>query len=126
MLSPVDCDFVREAAFSGMKRGRRQFLLTVAVVVVLLYMIGGVGGLRRLRARIRSWAQPPTAAEMQRAGPDTVAALPKMPTRTRDGRRIALSEPPSPVEVSGVVISVVILAIGLMAVTGRDNPRAAR
>jgi hypothetical protein len=125
-LSPVDCDLVQWASLSRMKRVHRQFLLAVAASVILLYMIGGVSGLRRLRARMRSWAQPPTAAEMQRAGPDTVTSLPKMPTRTRDGRRIPFSEPPSPVEVGGVVLSVVVLAIVLMGVTGRDHPRVAQ
>src|SRR4051794_33523623 len=107
-----------------MKRSARRFGMTILVALVILYMIGGVGGLRRARARVRAWMQPPTQAEMQAAStavPDTLPSLPRAPTRTRRGEHIAMSEPPSTAAITGVIGGVLMVAILLMLATGRDG-----
>jgi hypothetical protein len=107
-----------------MKSGARRMLVTLTVILVVLYMVGGVRGVRQLRARVRAWMQPPTAEEMQHAAPDTVPTLPRAVTRTRDGRTIPLSEPPTVGAIVGVICGVLILTVALMAVTARDHPRS--
>ena len=97
----------------------RRFLATLAAIFALLYLIGGVSGMRELRSRIRAWLQPPTAAEMQRALPDTGTRLPTAPTRTRAGRKIALNEQASFGTIVGVVAGVMIVAVVLMFATAR-------
>jgi hypothetical protein len=106
-----------------MKARTRRFLVTFAVILVGLYMIGGIRGVRRLRARLRAWATPPTAAEMQRTAPapDTLPSLPKAPTRTPDGRKIPMSEPPSAGAIMAVIAGVLSVAVLLMFATGRDR-----
>jgi hypothetical protein len=108
-----------------MKTGTRRFVVTIAVILVVLYMVGGMRGVRRLRARLRAWTTPPTVAEMQRAAPapDTLPTLPKTSTRTPDGRKIPMSEPPSVGAITGVVSGVLIVAVGLMFATGRDDKK---
>jgi hypothetical protein len=106
-----------------MKPGTRRFILTLVVILVCLYMIGGMRGVRRLRARLRAWTTPPTAAEMQRPAPvpDTLPSLPKAVTRTPDGRKIPMSEPPSAAAITVVIAGVLGVAVLLMFATGRDR-----
>lgn len=104
-----------------MRTGARRFLVTVVVIFAVLYLIGGVSGMRQVRSRIRAWLQPPTAAEMQAAGPDTVARLPTAPVRTRDPADVTFNEPPSTGRMIGVVSGVMIVAFILMFVTGRER-----
>jgi hypothetical protein len=104
-----------------MRTGARRFLVTVIAILAVLYLVGGVSGMRGLRSRMRAWLEPPTAAEMQRAAPDTAPRVPTAPTRARDGRKIALNEPPSTGTMIGVVVGVMIFAIFLMFATGRER-----
>ncbi|HEY6220141.1 MAG TPA: hypothetical protein VIV65_08785 [Gemmatimonadaceae bacterium] len=102
----------------------RRMLTAVVVALVVLYLVGGVSGIRRLRARYAVWTQPPTAAEVARAGPDTAPTLPKMPTHTADGRKIPLSETATVGEASWIIGGVMIVAVVLMFATARDRPTA--
>ena len=52
------------------KQSRRRLLgllLTLFVVLGGAYALGGADALRALRARVRSWGEPPTPREMQAA-----------------------------------------------------------
>jgi hypothetical protein len=98
----------------------RPFFVTLGVLLVLLYLIGGMSGVRTLRARYRAWTEPPTAAEMARASAEAPTALPAMPTRTPDGRKIPVSDPATIGDASKIISGVLVVAVGLMFITARD------
>ena len=97
----------------------RPYLITFAVLFVLLYLIGGTSGLRTLRARYRAWTQPPTAAELARAGPDTLPTPPVTTTRFVNGKKVPLSDPATVGEAAKIIVAVLVIAVSLMFLTGR-------
>jgi len=101
-------------------RKYRPYFTTLGVLLVLLYLIGGTSGLRTLRSRYRAWTEPPTAAEMARAAPDTQPAPITAAARTINGKKIPLSDPATIGEASKIVAAVIIIAVALMFVTARD------
>jgi hypothetical protein len=102
----------------------RPYLLTLTALLVVLYLIGGMSGLRTLRARYRAWTEPPTQAELARAAPDTLPTLSAAAaTHTIDGRKIPLSDPATIGEASRIIVAVVALAVVLMFVSAREKVR---
>src|SRR6185369_7577216 len=97
-----------------MGRASRQILIAL-VVLTAFYLLGGIDGARSLRARWRAWQQPPTADQV-RSPVDTLvplrATLPPVPGK------MWLSEPPRPLAISIVLMSILVGAVIAMYVTG--------
>lgn len=102
----------------------RRLPMTVFVVLSVLYMIGGVGGLREAGSRIREWFAP-TALELRRpatesAAPVVPGELPAQPARLRNS---PLSEPLPGRDQLLIVGGIIVAAVAFMFLTGRGSAR---
>jgi hypothetical protein len=105
-------------------KARSRNSIIVLLFIGLFLGAGGSNGLRRVRARWRAWLQPPTADQMQRALPDTAAALPAALPRERVRGKMWLANPPRPVSVAVLLASIIGGTLLTMYFTGRPRSPA--
>lgn len=109
-----------------MKRPPPSAWAVVGLLLFILYAVGGVGGIRQVRSRIRAWLEPPTVEQVQRAGPDTVISRAAAPLRETVRGKVWLSDPPSPASIAIVLAAILSSAMLLMYFTGRSSPHKSR
>lgn len=100
-----------------MGRASRQ-ILTALVLLSVFYMAGGIDAARSLRARWRAWQQPPTVEQVRAPIVDTL--VPLRATLPRVAGKMWLSEPPRPLTISIVLVTILLGAVIAMYVSGRQ------
>jgi hypothetical protein len=100
-----------------MKRPPREAFAVLALAFIVVYLLGGAGGFRQIRSRIRAWLEPPTVEQVRRAPRDTAVSVRIAPTREMVGRKIWLSDPPSTTQMVGALTGIISVAIVLMFAT---------
>jgi hypothetical protein len=106
-----------------MKRGVARAVGWIAFLGIVLYLAGGVDGLRYIRARIKAAMEPPTADQMMRAPAEPPPSLPGGLPREAVRGKLWLSDPPRPVRVAIVIPSIVAATMLVMYFTGRPRTR---
>jgi hypothetical protein len=100
-----------------MGRASRQILIAL-VLLSVFYMAGGIEAARSVRARWRAWQQPPTVEQVARAPVDTL--VPLRATLPPVAGKMWLSEPPRPLTISIVLLTILLGAVIAMYVSGRQ------
>lgn len=101
-----------------MGRASRQILIAL-VLLSVFYMAGGLEAARSLRARWRAWQQPPAVEQVARA-PVVDTLVPLRATLPPIAGKMWLSEPPRPLTISIVLLSILLGAVIAMYVSGRQ------
>lgn len=104
-------------------RPPREAFTVVAILFIVFYLVGGAGGVREVRSRIRSWLEPPTTeqvARATRADADTAVVAPRA-ARLTARKKVWLSDPPSRVVIVGALGGILVVTFGLMFLTARPD-----
>ena len=101
-----------------MGRASRQILIAL-LALSAFYLLGGLEGARSLRARWRAWQQPPTVEQVARA-PVADTLVPLRATLPPVAGKMWLSEPPRPLTISIVLLTILLGAVVAMYVSGRQ------
>ena len=104
-------------------RPPREAFTVLALLLIVFYLVGGAGGVREVRSRIRSWLQPPTTeqvARATRADADTAVAAPR-PVRLSARRKVWLSDPPSKPVMIAALGGILVVTFGAMFLTARPD-----
>jgi hypothetical protein len=107
-----------------MKRPPREAYTVFAIVLIVFYLVGGAGGIREVRSRIRLWLDPPTTEQVQAApAPPPGATRPAIPIRQAVGQKLWLADPPSKYAMGGAIAGIILGAMLAMYFTGRPERR---
>ena len=102
-----------------MKRRYTRLVAVLGAIAVFL-AFGGIDLLKEAQARWRAYLQPPTVEQVQRA-PDPPPALRAALPREAVRGKMWLSDPPRPVTVAIVLVSIVTGTLLAMYFTGRSS-----
>jgi hypothetical protein len=106
-----------------MKRPPREAFAVIAIIMIVFYLVGGAGGIREVRTRIRRWLEPPTTEQVQAAAPAPALTTAQVPLRQAVGRKLWLADPPSRYAMGGALAGIITAAVLAMYFTGRPERR---
>ena len=104
-------------------RPPREAFTVLALLFIVFYLLGGAGGVREVRSRIRGWLEPPTTEQVARAprvDADTAVVAPR-PVRLTARRKVWLSDPPSKPAMIGALGGILAVTFGAMFLTARPD-----
>src|SRR5688500_1310259 len=106
-----------------MKRPPREAFTVLAVLLIVFYLVGGAGGIREVRSRIKRWREPPTTEQVQAPAPAPPPSQAAVRVRLAANRKLWLSDPPSKYAMGGALAGIILTAMVGMYYTGRPERR---